>query len=259
VTVTVVPGVGLPAFQNRSVTTPITEGRQATVSGAIVDPAPQGDFVLRVNWGDGSHTQTYRFVPGTLTAAVSHHYHEAGIYTIHLSWGDDRGTSNTADLTATVLPAQEDPSSTVGLKDVASASRPTLALTIDPHSEAFSASGTYVFTQLTDTHSEGTVSGQASPLGAFTGTFSQDGADHLRGTATFQFADGDLSIRYDVRLDPATDHFLGTWHVTDGTGLLTHVHGGGQIDITGSDSAGPFVLSGGLAGLPIGVPLGHVA
>jgi hypothetical protein len=37
---------------------------------------------------------------GTLT--VSHHYHEQGTFDVHLGWGDDRGTSNTADMTATV-------------------------------------------------------------------------------------------------------------------------------------------------------------
>jgi hypothetical protein len=111
-TVTFVPGAGLPAFQNRTVTTPVAEGRQATVSGAIVDPSPQGNFLLLVDWGDGSRPHLFRFDPTTVTASVSHRYHKAGTFTIHLAWGDDRGTSNTADLTVTVLESHQRSGST---------------------------------------------------------------------------------------------------------------------------------------------------
>jgi hypothetical protein len=125
VIVGVVQTPGLPAFQNRSVT--VAEGSVATVRGTIVDPAPQGPFVLRVDWGDSTPTQVITVPQGVASAALTaqsdalridpsgtltltHHYHEKGTFDIHLSWGDDRGTANTADMTATVPskhPAQE--------------------------------------------------------------------------------------------------------------------------------------------------------
>jgi autotransporter-associated beta strand protein len=124
VMLTLVPGASLPAFQNRSVT--VTEGSVATLRGTIVDPAPQGAFVLRVDWGDDTPVQTVTVPQGTAlaaalarpgavvvdpsgTIALTHHYHKSGTFDVHMSWGDDRGTTNTADLSATVAPVQRPP------------------------------------------------------------------------------------------------------------------------------------------------------
>jgi hypothetical protein len=73
-----------------------------------------GRNVFSVFWGhsNGSAPQIFRFKPGTHTAAVSHRYREEGKFTIHLTWGDDRGAANSADLKVTVLESHGDPSCT---------------------------------------------------------------------------------------------------------------------------------------------------
>jgi hypothetical protein len=108
-----------PAFQNRSVT--ITEGSVATLKGTIVDARPVGPFALQVRWGDASVPELVKVSePPTSSAAapghpdavslglsgqlsLTHIYHKAGTFNVHLIWGDRRGASNTADLVATML------------------------------------------------------------------------------------------------------------------------------------------------------------
>jgi outer membrane protein assembly factor BamB len=112
----------LPKFQNRSVTSFVTEGAVATLSGTIVDTNPVGPFVLRVDWGDNTPVEVITVPVNVVAAAsalaqlnaalagisgvlsVTHQYNETGTFDIHLSWGDDRGTSNTADMLVTVTP-----------------------------------------------------------------------------------------------------------------------------------------------------------
>jgi hypothetical protein len=88
------------AFQNRTVTSPIAEGSLATLSGTITDPDPGDPFTLVVNWGDGSPTQTYTFLPGSngQRVSVTHRYRDDGAYTIALSWTDPTGPANQATL-----------------------------------------------------------------------------------------------------------------------------------------------------------------
>jgi hypothetical protein len=107
--------------------------------------------------------------------------------------------------------------------------------------QSFQASGTFAFT---GTH-VGTVSGKATPLGAITGTFSnQDsGEGKLVGTTTFNFGSGALTLSYDVRLDHATNQFVGAYQITGGTGALADASGSGSITI-GHGSTGSFALSG---------------
>jgi hypothetical protein len=227
VTVTFVPGAGLPAFQDRSITTPVTERRQATVSGAIVDPGPQGKFLLRVDWDDGSQPRLFRFDPSTVTASVSHRYHKDGTFTIHLAWGDDRGTSSTADLSVTVLESHKRSGDTETPLVPLSALAPTQQL-------SFHIDGTFVVQ-----YEHGTVLGATAQgtltLGSQTLTFTTtvdvkaDG-NTIHGTPTFVFSDGStLTFSYDIKFDNGTGLFSGPWTVTGGTGLFAGATGGGTF------------------------------
>jgi hypothetical protein len=97
----------------------IARARRASASFSSTAPTRRGRwfrhcscaaFSLRVDWGDGSPVERFTFPPGgtvslgaSPTVSVTHRYHRAGTFTIHLSWGDDRGTANGADLVVTVL------------------------------------------------------------------------------------------------------------------------------------------------------------
>jgi autotransporter-associated beta strand protein len=93
-------------FQNRSVTTPIAEGKSATLSGTIADSNPQGTFILQVNWGDGSPVQTFTYGPDApRNVQLQHDYDKPGHHTVHLAWHDVNGPTNTAELAVIVHPA----------------------------------------------------------------------------------------------------------------------------------------------------------
>jgi hypothetical protein len=105
-----------PAFQNRSVTSPVREGKRVTLTGKITEPDPNDTFFLDVNWGDGSPVQTYTFAPGSSRdVSVTHRYrldsngcHKASnakVFTIHLIWRDNHGGSNSVDLQVSVTDA----------------------------------------------------------------------------------------------------------------------------------------------------------
>jgi hypothetical protein len=139
--------------------------------------------------------------------------------------------------------------STLGAGGAAAAPAGLVARLEYSHQEAFHVSGADAFTSITDTTSAGTVSGQASPLGNFTGTFSQNVGDYLVGTATFHFREGDLSLRYDLTLDPTTDVYHGTYRIIGGTGLLSQVTGHGTLDVTDGET-GTFSTSGTIDHVP---------
>jgi hypothetical protein len=92
------------AFNDRSVTSAIDEGSLATLSGTITVPDPHDSFTLKVNWGDGTPTQTYRFPAGSSgrRVSVTHRYRDDGTYAIQLFWTDPTGPGNQATLAVTV-------------------------------------------------------------------------------------------------------------------------------------------------------------
>jgi autotransporter-associated beta strand protein len=98
-----------PQFQNRSVTSSVTEGSVATLRGTIVSPDPQQKFILEVSWGDGTPVETFTFPPGSdgQLCSVSHRYLNnapgGGEFPIHLFWHNDLGLGNTATMAVTVL------------------------------------------------------------------------------------------------------------------------------------------------------------
>jgi autotransporter-associated beta strand protein len=86
-------------FDNRQVTSPVTEGTVATLRGTIVDPDTGDNFTLNVSWGDGSPPQTFTFAPDApRDVSLQHLYQTSGSFTIGLSWQDDQGAGNSATL-----------------------------------------------------------------------------------------------------------------------------------------------------------------
>jgi hypothetical protein len=92
------------AFQNRSITSSVTEGSVATLRGTIVEPDRPDSFILEVTWGDGSPTQTFTFPPGSngQQVQVTHTYVDEGVYTAHLFWHDQHGAGNSTDMQVVV-------------------------------------------------------------------------------------------------------------------------------------------------------------
>jgi hypothetical protein len=88
------------AFQNRSVTSVVTEGSVATLRGTIVEPDPQDSFTLVVSWGDGTPVETRVYPAGSngQVVTLTHSYANNGTYTVHASWHDPHGAGNSADL-----------------------------------------------------------------------------------------------------------------------------------------------------------------
>jgi hypothetical protein len=103
--------VSAPAFDNRTVTSPIARGSAATLSGIITEPDAGDTFFLDVDWGDGTPTQTFTFAPGTFVSGTTiviaqHTYDRVGKYHIRFTWRDQTGLSNDDSLVVKVLPPQ---------------------------------------------------------------------------------------------------------------------------------------------------------
>jgi hypothetical protein len=160
-------------------------------------------------------------------------------------------------LTVEALDGRDLPSS-VGL-----VSPPALTSLVEvphlPFQQAFHASGTFVFTSITDTTSAGIVSGTSERLGSFTGTFIQNVGDHLQGTVMLRFGIGAVIFSYDVSLDAATNVYHGTYNVAGAkgpTGLPRFASGHGAVDIQQSDTTGSFEVNGTLNFLSLSLPTG---
>src|SRR5262249_60186024 len=91
-----------PAAQNLTLTPSIQAGQSATLTGQLTDGDGDTNLTLTVNWGDGSKPQQSK--PGIQPFAVMHKYHHAGTYTVHVTWTDSTGLSNSRNLTLAVTP-----------------------------------------------------------------------------------------------------------------------------------------------------------
>jgi hypothetical protein len=91
-----------PAAKNLALTPTIQAGQSAILTGQLTDADGDTNLTLTVNWGDGSKPQQSK--PGTKTFAVAHNYVNPGTYTVHVTWTDSTGLSNSRDLMITVKP-----------------------------------------------------------------------------------------------------------------------------------------------------------
>jgi hypothetical protein len=109
-----------------------------------------------------------------------------------------------------------------------------------PAAQSFQVSGSFAFSS----NKEGTVSGQEATLGSFTGSFgNNNNGDRLQGTLVLSFGTGLLRLSYDVRLDHASDQFVGTYQIVGGTDALANAAGSGSVTVDHA-GAGNFSLSG---------------
>jgi PKD repeat protein len=96
-----------PQFENVVITTPISEGGTATLTGNIIDPGIGDPHVLVVTWGDGE-TNTYHYAAGTASFRETHQYSnnqpQDAPFVIHMELADDDEPDKpaTADLSIVV-------------------------------------------------------------------------------------------------------------------------------------------------------------
>jgi hypothetical protein len=90
-----------PRLPSRSITSEITEGGTAILTGQISEPDVGDLFFLEINWGDNSPLETYTFPFGTSSLSIPHVYRDdvpgtsvAGEYQVGLRWFDQHGAQN---------------------------------------------------------------------------------------------------------------------------------------------------------------------
>jgi hypothetical protein len=106
--------------------------------------------------------------------------------------------------------------------------------------QSFQASGSFAHTG----NKVGSLSGTATPLGVFSGSFTQDqNGVHQTGTFTLIFDSGSLTCSYQMSLDRATNEFVGTYQIISGTAALADASGGGTIMVDHA-AEGSVSLSG---------------
>jgi hypothetical protein len=135
-------------FPNRAVTPQVVAGGVATLTGTISDKDPTDEFILDVDWDDGTAEERFVFQPdGTgpvngRPVALTHRYLDTDPegpavthHTIHLRWQDQDGSQNTGDLGVAVdnLPGIRQPSP----RFVAQTYRDLLGRPVDPAGLAF--------------------------------------------------------------------------------------------------------------------------
>jgi Ca2+-binding RTX toxin-like protein len=89
-----------PMVTDLALTESIKAGQSATLSGLLVDADAADKLTLTVDWGDGSKPQVSE--PGREPFSLKHKYKKPGTYTVHVTWADSTGLSNSRDLTLTV-------------------------------------------------------------------------------------------------------------------------------------------------------------
>ena len=98
-----------PLMANVAVTTPVSEGGMATISGEIADTDSNDGFTLTVNWGDGSGPQVFKYPAGTNNFSETHVYEDDATngtavddYTVGLLLSDNRFGTDTGSVVVTV-------------------------------------------------------------------------------------------------------------------------------------------------------------
>jgi hypothetical protein len=118
-------------------------------------------------------------------------------------------------------------------------------------SDRFEVKGSFLITSVQGSNTTVDVSGQASPGGSFTGSFSgkQFKNGDVRGTVTLDFGGGNtLTYFQDLVNDPATGQIDGTYVITGGTGRYAGATGSGRTTIfPAGNGVGTFTVSGTLS------------
>ncbi len=90
--------------------------------------------------------------------------------------------------------------------------------------------GTATTTQSQGNRQSGVLMGSGTPLGNFTGTFSQRGnGNFIDGTATLVGNGGSVTLAFVGRSDPKTGVNTGSFRITGGTGRFAGATGSGTL------------------------------
>jgi len=107
-----------PKIRGESLTRQVDEGGVATLRGHVVDPDPQDELFLSIDWGDDTELETHAV--GRAPFAFEHRYLDdapsgtaADEHQVHFTWFDSGGGSNSKTLPVTV--ANVAPQVSVGL------------------------------------------------------------------------------------------------------------------------------------------------
>ncbi len=84
-----------PQLRNVTATSGIAEDGLVALAGDIVDPGQLDSFDLIVDWGDGN-TDTFAYVPGTVSFNEEHQYDTGGIFSISMRLVDKDGGEDTS-------------------------------------------------------------------------------------------------------------------------------------------------------------------
>jgi hypothetical protein len=142
--------------------------------------------------------------------------------------GPARRKPASARLAVEALEDRTVPSSLAPLSPSGSGSQEVAALvSSSSHAQTFHASATF---DHADNKGGTLVNGSSTPLGAFTGSFTQGQSGvKLTGTFTLNYGNSSLTCSYQMSLDRTTDQYVGTYQITGGTGALASASGGGSI------------------------------
>lgn len=77
----------------------IDEGGAVTATGRLVDPDPNDQLRLLVNWGDGTQE---KIQPGHSIFNLRHRYQQDGVFTARFAWLDQNNQGNSREFTITV-------------------------------------------------------------------------------------------------------------------------------------------------------------
>lgn len=93
-----------PSLSNVSITSPISPGQTATLTGNMSDVGTQDTLTLVVNWGDGSPVGTFNYDAGATSFNLSHPYQSVGTNIISLTLRDDDTGMTMTNTTIRVQP-----------------------------------------------------------------------------------------------------------------------------------------------------------
>jgi hypothetical protein len=124
------PDPFFPNVTGLALTGTIRAGKQATLTGRLIDEDANTTLSLQVDWGDGSDPE--QSTPDRVPFRLRHRYAEAGDYVVRVFWSDSSGQSNFQELPLTVTAPAVHADFTPNQRFVAAAFQDLLNRDVDP-------------------------------------------------------------------------------------------------------------------------------